>query len=155
MLISQPHTVLFKHQTGEQCYEQQSQGWNSLFSQKSQNKILLEAFFSAVHTDLYKSHLLVASTNPTGKTSSSCDPLQVVYEVAIKGDVQQGYHTWFGYHSYQQITLMVTNILQVTPTTHIPERIITETILYTPLPAAFSLVWFVAVSYMVVVSHGA
>lgn len=61
--------------------------------------------------DLYKSHLLVASTSPAGMTSSSCDPLQVVHEVAIKADVQQGYHTWFGYHSYQQITLMVANIL--------------------------------------------
>lgn len=73
--------------------------------------MLLEVFLPAVHIDLYKSHLLAASTNPKGMTSSSCDPLQVVYEVAIKGDVQQGYHTWFGYHRYQQITLMVTNRL--------------------------------------------
>lgn len=50
---------------------------------------------------------------------------------------------------------MVTTILQVTPTTHTSERIITETILYTLIPAAFSWVYFVAVFYMEVVSRDA
>jgi len=50
---------------------------------------------------------------------------------------------------------MVTTILQVTPNTHTSERIITETILYTPIPAAFSLVYFVAVFYTEGVFHDA
>lgn len=50
---------------------------------------------------------------------------------------------------------MVTTMLQVTPTTHTSERIITETILYTPIPAAFSLVYSVVVFYRAVVSHDA
>jgi len=42
-----------------------------------------------VHIDLYKSHLLVAISNPTGTTSSSSDPLQVAYAAAIKVDIHQ------------------------------------------------------------------
>lgn len=50
---------------------------------------------------------------------------------------------------------MVTTILHITPTTHTSEGIITETILYTLIPAALSLVYFVAVFYMEVASHDA
>lgn len=50
---------------------------------------------------------------------------------------------------------MVTTILHVTPTTHTSEGNITETILYTLIPAALSLVYFVAVFYTEVASHDA
>lgn len=50
---------------------------------------------------------------------------------------------------------MVTTILQVTPATHTLERIITVTILYTPIAVTFSLVYFVVVFYMAVVSRDA
>lgn len=42
-----------------------------------------------MYIDLYKSHLSVASSNSTGMTSSSSDPLQVAYAVAIKVDIHQ------------------------------------------------------------------
>lgn len=45
--------------------------------------------FSDVHINLYKSNLFVDSSNPTGMISSSSDPLQVAYAVAIKVDVHQ------------------------------------------------------------------